>query len=270
MDTCKYVHYEMDDLPQTNTQKNMTLAQKYRVQEDTMLWPAQWVQCDLRFLDMSVLGKFTVIMADPPWDIHMELPYGTMSDDEMRKLPVPSLQDDGYIFLWVTGRAMELGRECLRLWGYERVDEIIWVKTNQLQRIIRTGRTGHWINHGKEHCIVGVKGNPQCNRGFDCDIIVAEVRATSHKPDEIYGLIERLAPGKRKIELFGRPHNSQPNWTTLGNQVDGVRLSEPDVVKRFKAVYPDGNCMRPPEWWRQQQKALQQKQKEQAEKFQQM
>ena len=97
-----------------------------------------------------------------------------------------------------------------------------------------------------------------------------QVRATSHKPDEIYGLIERLAPGKRKIELFGRPHNSQPNWTTLGNQVDGVRLSEPDVVKRFKAIYPDGNCMRPPEWWKQQQKALQQKQKEQAEKFQQI
>jgi N6-adenosine-specific RNA methylase IME4 len=31
-------------------------------------------------------------MADPPWDIHMELPYGTMSDDEMRRLPIPSLQ----------------------------------------------------------------------------------------------------------------------------------------------------------------------------------
>jgi N6-adenosine-specific RNA methylase IME4 len=38
---------------------------------------------------------------------------------------------------------MELGRECLELWGYERVDELIWVKTNQLQRIIRTGRTGY-------------------------------------------------------------------------------------------------------------------------------
>ena len=25
---------------------------------------------------MAVLGKFAVIMADPPWDIHMELPYG--------------------------------------------------------------------------------------------------------------------------------------------------------------------------------------------------
>ena len=51
-------------------------------------------------------------------------------------------------------RAMELGRECLTLWRYERVDELIWVKANQLQRIIRTGRTGHWLNHGKEHCLV--------------------------------------------------------------------------------------------------------------------
>ena len=72
-----------------------------------------------------------------------------MGDDEMRQLNIPVLQDDGYIFLWVTGRAMELGRECLTLWGYERVGELIWVKTNQLQRLIRTGRTGHWLNHGK-------------------------------------------------------------------------------------------------------------------------
>ena len=58
---------------------------------------------------------------------------------------------------------------------YERVEEIVWVKTNQLQRIIRTGRTGHWLNHSKEHCLVGVKGNPQANRFIDCDVIVAEV-----------------------------------------------------------------------------------------------
>lgn len=44
--------------------------------------------------------------------------------------------------------------ELFLLCSYERVDEIIWVKTNQLQRIIRTGRTGHWLNHGKEHCLV--------------------------------------------------------------------------------------------------------------------
>lgn len=62
----------------------------------------------------------------------MKLPYGTMTDDEMRAMPIPALQDEGLLFLWVTGRAMEVGRECLRVWGYTRVDEVAWVKTNQV------------------------------------------------------------------------------------------------------------------------------------------
>lgn len=65
---------------------------------------SQWICCDIRYLDVSILGKFAVVMADPPWDIHMELPYGTLTDDEMRKLNIPILQDDGFLFLWVTGR----------------------------------------------------------------------------------------------------------------------------------------------------------------------
>jgi len=32
---------------------------------------------------------------------------------------------------------------------------------------------------------------------------------------------------------------------TLGNQVDGVKLVDPDIVRAFKKVYPDGNCMKP-------------------------
>ena len=48
-----------------------------------------------------MLGKFTVIMADPPWDIHMELPYGTMTDDEMKNMRIRELSDDGLFFLWV-------------------------------------------------------------------------------------------------------------------------------------------------------------------------
>ena len=83
-----------------------------------------------------------------------------------------------YDELYCPGRAMELGRECLEIWGYKRVDELIWVKTNQLQRLIRTGRTGHWLNHSKEHCLVGVKGEPNINRCIDCDVLVAEVRVS--------------------------------------------------------------------------------------------
>ena len=55
-----------------------------------------------------------------------------MADDEMRAMDIGCLQTEGIIFLWVTGRAMELGRECLSLWGYRYVQDLVWVKTNQV------------------------------------------------------------------------------------------------------------------------------------------
>ena len=70
-----------------------------------------------------------------------------MTDDEMRGMPIPSLQDEGLLFLWVTGRAMEVGRECMRVWGYTRVDELIWVKINQVNS---TGTQTHsWLTPNK-------------------------------------------------------------------------------------------------------------------------
>ncbi|KAL6986470.1 mRNA (2'-O-methyladenosine-N(6)-)-methyltransferase [Sarracenia purpurea var. burkii] len=248
MKTCKYVHYELDNtqdvtpiimgtatLPPSKPLK----PQRAEYCSEVELGEPQWINCDIRSFRMDILGQFGVIMADPPWDIHMELPYGTMADDEMRTLNVPALQTDGLIFLWVTGRAMELGRECLELWGYKRVEELIWVKTNQLQRIIRTGRTGHWLNHSKEHCLVGIKGNPEVNRNIDTDVLVAEVRETSRKPDEMYPMLERISPRTRKLELFARMHNTHAGWMSLGNQLHGVRLVDEGLRARFKAAYPD-------------------------------
>uniref|UniRef100_U9UE94 mRNA m(6)A methyltransferase n=1 Tax=Rhizophagus irregularis (strain DAOM 181602 / DAOM 197198 / MUCL 43194) TaxID=747089 RepID=U9UE94_RHIID len=233
-----HTELELGDCSYLNTCHRMDTC-KYR--------PPQWINCDVRKFDFSILGKFTVIMADPPWDIHMTLPYGTMTDDEMKAMAIADLQDDGLIFLWVTGRAMELGRECLSIWGYDRADELVWIKTNQLQRLIRTGRTGHWLNHSKEHCLVGIKGNPEgLNWGLDCDVLVGEVRETSRKPDEVYGLIDRLAPGTRKLEIFGRQHNTRPGWMTLGNQLDDVRLYESDVVTLYNERYPEKPCQLTP------------------------
>ncbi|KAL8141558.1 hypothetical protein V2J09_014590 [Rumex salicifolius] len=242
MKTCKYVHYELDPTPDVMGALPLSKPLKPQRAEycsEVELGESQWINCDIRNFRMDILGQFGVIMADPPWDIHMELPYGTMADDEMRTLNVPALQTDGLIFLWVTGRAMELGRECLDLWGYKRVEEIIWVKTNQLQRIIRTGRTGHWLNHSKEHCLVGIKGSPLVNRNIDTDVVVAEVRETSRKPDEMYPLLERISPRTRKLELFARMHNTHAGWLSLGNQLSGARLVDEGLRARFRAAYPE-------------------------------
>jgi mRNA (2'-O-methyladenosine-N6-)-methyltransferase len=76
------------------------------------------------------------------------------------------------------------------------------VKTNQLQRIIRTGRTGHWLNHSKEHCLVGIKGSPEVNRNIDTDVIVAEVRETSRKPDEVRIIFNQVLIVNYALQCF--------------------------------------------------------------------
>lgn len=222
--SCRYLHYyTLNPLSVSEKDKpgenNKLLALDYTIGEcyNTMTkkeLPPQWIKCDVRYLPFSILGKFAAIISDPAWDIHMSLPYGTCKDSELLSLPMNELQDEGILFLWVTGRSIEIGRKALAQWGYTVSDEMIWIKLNQLRRTIVTGRTGHWLNHSKEHLLVGIKGNPLwLNRKIDLDIIVSGTRETLRKPDELYGIIDRLV-GKhaRKLEIFGRDNNIRPGW----------------------------------------------------------
>jgi mRNA (2'-O-methyladenosine-N6-)-methyltransferase len=79
---------------------------------------------------------------------------------------------------------------------------------------------------------MGIKGNPKIFPNQDCDVIVSEVRETSRKPDEIYSIIDRISPGGKNLELFGRPHNCRPGWMTLGNQLEGVYILEEEIRTR--------------------------------------
>ncbi|KAK4703954.1 mRNA m6A methyltransferase catalytic subunit, partial [Phenoliferia sp. Uapishka_3] len=291
MDSCRYVHWALEDPGSADEEESVENGKGEAKGEGAAkgdefhirrakpnALPPQWINVDLRGLDVSTLGKFHVVVADPPWAIHQELPYGTLTDDEMMRMPVGSMQDEGgLLFLWVTGRAMELGRECLAAWGYERIDELIWVKTNQLQGLIRTGRTGHWLNHSKEvcpffpfhrfstlnlfaklpnhqHCLVAIRRSPTkpndspvlpswFQKGLDTQVLLAEVRETSRKPDELYDMVERILGGKgkgRKVELFGREHNLRDGWLTLGNQFGkNDQVFEEDVVRAFGERYPE-------------------------------
>lgn len=238
---CQYYHYDIETEEYLSFLRNIYISLTVKLSLIREPKEIQWINCDLRDFDFSILGKFDAIMLDPPWDIHMNLPYGTLQDKEMKSLKVKMLQDKGVCFLWVTGRVLELGRDCLTEWGYKRIEEIVWIKTNQQGKIARTGRTGHWLNHSKEHCLVGIKGEDfNVNRNVDCDVIVAEVRETSRKPDEIYSLIERMCPGGRKCELFARPHNRRPGWISLGNQLPGIYV-ETSILDKFNQRYPDAN-----------------------------
>lgn len=74
MSTCKYVHYQVDNEQSLNKPSKSEEVPIASIPKRNNLEPSglslmspQWIQCDLRYLDMSCLGKFSVIMADPPW-----------------------------------------------------------------------------------------------------------------------------------------------------------------------------------------------------------
>jgi site-specific DNA-methyltransferase (adenine-specific) len=48
-------------------------------------------------------------------------------------------------------------------------------------------------------------------------LIVTPVRKHSQKPDEQYGKIERLFPGKSYLELFAR--KKREGWDSWGNEI---------------------------------------------------
>lgn len=86
VDTCKFVHYEIESVQEPDASRQRAGKHKLSSHLPTSgarLELPQWINCDLRYFDMSILGKFSVVMADPPWDIHMELPYG----EESQSLP---------------------------------------------------------------------------------------------------------------------------------------------------------------------------------------
>ncbi|VUG17843.1 DEBR0S2_17568g1_1 [Brettanomyces bruxellensis] len=252
MNTCRYVHYGLlmpEAPPDSETRRKVAdhvsskalrtglytrgQAINASAMENT---PPQWIRCDVTKLDLNVLGSnWGIVLADPSWTIHMNLNYSSMKDDDLLSLRMDKLQVEGLYLLWVTGRTIEMGKDFLKKWGYRVVNQITWVKTSQLVRTISTGRTGHWLNHSKEHLLVGLKGNPKwLNPGMDPQILVSSTRETSRKPDEIYGIIERLAgSGVKKLEIFGRQHNTRPGWLTIGNQLEETHLVEKELLVRY-------------------------------------
>lgn len=162
------------------------------------------------------------------------LSYDTLAKEEIMDLEVGTLSDRGFIFLWTINSQLQAAFECLNKWGYTYIDKLTWIKkTNNANVHISQG---FYLLHSSEVCLVGVKRNsaksylefiPKVSN----DLIFAETRKKSQKPEQLYVLIERMFPGAKKIELFGRNHNIRPGWLTLGNQLGELYNWDNDIVQ---------------------------------------
>lgn len=124
--------------------------------------------------------------------------------------------------------------------------QITWVKKTASGNIAIS--QGYYFLHSSEICLVGVKYDSKgkslefiskvcrvlvrgneieltitlVNNQTSNDVLFAEIREKSRKPDQLYHIIERMVPGGRKVEIFARNHNMRPGWLSLGNQLGEV------------------------------------------------
>lgn len=188
--------------------------------------------------------NLVVMAADPPWRFDDKLSgkrgaaahYGTMSVAEIERMPIPSSFKEArnaVLFLWLV-ETMQL--EALRValaWGCQPYNSLVWNKlTKNGKPHVGLGRV---LRGRHERCLVAVRGDYE--GGYkpavhdEYTVISARTPVGSNgkaihsaKPDEFYGLVERLYPhADWKHEMFAR--KSRPGWLQYGNELgklDGV------------------------------------------------
>lgn len=195
-----------------------------------------YINCDLRYFNLNYLiqriGYFDVILIDPPWRFKQKSTFNTLSNNDIINIKVECLSEKGFCFLWVTPSFIKTGYYCLNKWGYDVIDQIIWVK-QQNNTLYISKEKGHCFFQSFAMCLVGYK----CPNGKHVDykskvssnVIISEIESTSKKPDELYKIIEQMLPGSKKIELFAKNHNLREGWLSLGNQL-GIKYEQNDNV----------------------------------------
>ena len=165
-------------------------------------------------------------MTDPPWQLATSNPtrgvaigYQQLADSLIRAIPFGSLQDNGFLFIWVINVKYKFALDWAEGMGYTLVDEVVWVKSTVNRRLAKSH--GFYLQHAKETCLVFRKGNdpPNTQPNVDNDVIYSVRRGQSQKPVEIYEMIERFVPGGTYLEIFGRRNNLRDYWCTIGNEL---------------------------------------------------
>ena len=184
--------------------------------------------------------KYQIIYADPPWSYRDKLSshsakmggckyhYDTMSIDEIVKLPIKDITDDNCIlFMWTT---MPKLNECFKVingWGFKyKTVAFTWIKLNPKAKTIFKG-IGRWVQGNAEIVLLATKGYPKRISKSVSQIIMAERRKHSQKPDIVRERIVELMGDLPRIELFARRDNQLnlkgktifDGWDVWGNEI---------------------------------------------------
>ena len=198
-------------------------------------------------VDLSTVvskSDFDVVYADPPWDINQKGRYGASNHYELmplrriKEMPVGKLtKENAACFLWVTNGLLQEGLEVLKAWGFTYRSPFYWVKS-QLG-------LGQYFRNASETLLLGTKGKMPVAFKAQANWCFMPRQDHSHKPEEMYAIMERLYPGCDYLELFARKRPSNKDWYIWGLEAEGGS----DIIVPGYPVpkYSDRVVMTPPD-----------------------
>lgn len=181
--------------------------------------------------------QYQTIYADPPWQFqnrtgkvapeHKRLNrYPTMTFADIEALPVAEVAAErSHLYLWVPNALLPEGLSVMKAWGFAYKTNLIWEKVRKDGQPDGRG-VGFYFRNVTEILLFGIRGEK--NRTLQpgrsqVNLLRAQKREHSRKPDEFISLIEACSPGPR-LEMFAR--GNRAGWDMWGNQAD--ESYEPD------------------------------------------
>ncbi len=170
--------------------------------------------------------SYDLILADPAtkfetWSAAGEgkspqAQYDTMTWEDLAALKVHRLaRGDAFLVMWACWPTIRESIQLMEDWGFRYVTGGAWHKRTKHGKT--AFGTGYVLRSACEPILIGKIGEPKASKSVR-NIIDAEARGHSRKPDDQYDFCERLAPQAVKfVELFARQRRA--GWDAWGNEV---------------------------------------------------
>jgi len=176
-------------------------------------------QAEAPFIPELPMGTYDVIYADPPWryDFSMdgrrqiENQYPTLTVEELCALDVPAIAaPDSVLFLWATSPKLLEALRVIDAWGFSYTTSMVWDK-----EIIGMG---YYARQQHEFLLIAKRGAlPVPAPDTRPSSVIRQRRGRhSEKPALVYELLERMYPGRQRVELFAR--QQRDGWAHWGDE----------------------------------------------------
>lgn len=175
-------------------------------------------------------NTYELILADPPWKqskggakavrknssgLPLEYPVCSLEEiQEHLEVATKLTSENSILFLWTIDKYLFKAEEIAKNLGYKLHARMIWNKVTGIPAAF-TVRFGH------EYLLYMYKGKltpiAKNERGKIHTVFTEQVKKHSQKPEVSFGIIERLYPDLKKLEMYAR--QERQGWDCYGNEV---------------------------------------------------